>query len=981
MAQNTPSFFSRFGSQPAPTTTEKHRPRPKRRPSRAVLAENAPMPPAQSTEPGTSTPAYVPSRPAPRPPARSNSTSAAMDPPSTVLRNLSLKNVSTSSVSANAGSSASSLHVPAQSRPLSPRQLGKRPAHSPLPQLVPNPSNPLPTPPKPVPTPAQASSSSVRATPSPVPPPPPPPATSPPPVQKSASDGAPRNWNPYRSVTPDPKRRLPSRRPSINVLSKADSAKVKAPVNQQPPPAPPPQLARPRSSEDITSGLARMILTPPHTQRMVTYPGTSQYAAGAPSACGLTSLNAVRCALQLEQAIRAGGGTPGSGGLGMMMLGNMTKLDFVKDVMGIAPHWTSTEHLEVEDVLGMPIFERSLTCIGTEQRTTSRKNFREILAVLQSTRTTTSAAAGVIITRPPEIISILHFPAALPSPPPATFTQPTDTTRPPLQHVFAIFDSHPRPTHPTGSAFVVSASIDQTARYLEKLFAVDPEVLRDGGALLGAFDAHFVVAGDHPLPPSRAQSAPGVGLYLQPTDPDVYAANVGMLHAAIEARDVRVQARREVEAVLEQLRRSEAAYLRERRLREARDGKVRELEARVRELEAREERREQRKARRAAREAGGDKAESVPVPVDESKGPLAVLTPDEKGSPLGDEAEKKSGEETAKAEEEEKKEEAEKEEGKEETSKEHGDEPKDEHKGEAKPDPPAAEQVVQRTSTGSAWGVLSSLAGRGIPFWSSSPTPASTSDPSTARTPLTPKAPPLPIHDSISAPEITFHCDICQDTEPEIDVAIVEGCGHRFGRDCLKGFISSRLADGKFPIVCPTCAAEGTNGGELGVVSSWLAESVGITEQEFTRWTQFELAAYSFALECTQCGRSYMVSRDDYNDPSTKEFRCAMPDCDHVWCKSCSTTIEKGQTHTCDGSAELTRLMEKEGWKTCPGCNTPIEKNEGCNHISCTTPACNTHFCYVCGGKVIQSVVRNEINEAIMQHFSHCKLFDVPDEE
>jgi hypothetical protein len=28
-----------------------------------------------------------------------------------------------------------------------------------------------------------------------------------------------------------------------------------------------------------------------------------------------------------------------------------------------------------------------------------------------------------------------------------------------------------------------------------------------------------------------------------------------------------------------------------------------------------------------------------------------------------------------------------------------------------------------------------------------------------------------------------------------------------------------------------------------------------------------------------RCERSYMVSRDDYNDPSTKEFRCAMPDC------------------------------------------------------------------------------------------------------
>ncbi|ELU36911.1 hypothetical protein AG1IA_09053 [Rhizoctonia solani AG-1 IA] len=96
-----------------------------------------------------------------------------------------------------------------------------------------------------------------------------------------------------------------------------------------------------------------------------------------------------------------------------------------------------------------------------------------------------------------------------------------------------------------------------------------------------------------------------------------------------------------------------------------------------------------------------------------------------------------------------------------------------------------------------------------------------------------------------------------------------------------------------------------------------------------------------------------MVSREDYNDPASKSFTC-----------SCSTTIDKDKPHTCDGSAELTRLMD-----------------EGCNHMTCTTPACNTHFCYVCGGKVIQSVIRNEINEAIMQHFSNCKLFDVPDEE
>ncbi|QRW02411.1 protein ligase [Ceratobasidium sp. AG-Ba] len=958
MAQNAPDFFSRFGAASTPPTrshSSDSRPKPRRKSSRAVLIESkpasmstptptpAPTATAAATVPPTRRPSeasasnlYEPSRPAPRPPVRSSSVNA--------LRRLGSKNASTSSISVNAGSSASSRPTPAQSRPLSPRQMGKQPAKpAPLP-LSRHPSNPLPTPPKAVPV--QPSSSSTRTAPPPIPPPPPvPPATSPPtqttaappiqpptspPVQKSASDTTPRNWNPYRPTSPDAQRhhRI-ARRPSMNVPS-TSAPPVQAPVTQQQP-----QPARPRSSDEITSNIARLILTPPHTQRMVTYPGTSQYSAGAPSACGLTSLNAVRCALQLEQVIRAGG-VVGTGAVGAVMLGSMTKVEFVRDVMGIAPHWRSEDHLEVEDVLGLPMFERSLT---------------------------KSSTAGLIITRPPEIISVLHFPASLPTPAPATFSQ-SQATPPAPQHIFAIFDSHPRPAHPTGSAFIVSASIDQTARYLEKLFAVDPDVVQDGGALLAAFDAHFVVAGE--APPGRTVAGVA-GLHIATTDPDVYAANMGMLHAQLEARALRVQARREVEAVLEQLRQSEAAYLRERRLRETREGKVRDLEARVRELETRERDRERRRARKRAQRGHDQEREAV----EEGKDPLAVLTPDEKGSLFGEEKEEKDKEPPA----EEKQELEIKEEKQDEGVKES-------NENAEKTSSPTTEPTPQRSSTGISWNVLSSLPSRVIPFWSSSPSSVPAVDPVTVPTPISPKPPPAPVpEDAISAPELTFHCDICQDTEPEVDVAIVDACGHRFGRDCLKGFISSRLADGKFPILCPTCAAEGNSGGELGIVSSWLAESVGITEEEFQRWTQFELAAYSFELECTQCERRYMVSRDDYMDPSTKEFRCAMPDCDHVWCKSCSTTIEKGKTHTCDGSAELTRLMETEGWKACPGCKTPIEKSEGCNHMTCTTPACNTHFCYVCGGLVIQSVVRAEINEAIMQHFSNCKLFDVPDEE
>src|SRR5690348_2365825 len=33
--------------------------------------------------------------------------------------------------------------------------------------------------------------------------------------------------------------------------------------------------------------------------------------------------------------------------------------------------------------------------------------------------------------------------------------------------------------------------------------------------------------------------------------------------------------------------------------------------------------------------------------------------------------------------------------------------------------------------------------------------------------------------------------------------------------------------------------------------------------------------------------------------------------------------------------------------KDCPKCNKPIEKNGGCNHMSCP---CGHHFCWVCSG-------------------------------
>lgn len=50
-----------------------------------------------------------------------------------------------------------------------------------------------------------------------------------------------------------------------------------------------------------------------------------------------------------------------------------------------------------------------------------------------------------------------------------------------------------------------------------------------------------------------------------------------------------------------------------------------------------------------------------------------------------------------------------------------------------------------------------------------------------------------------------------------------------------------------------------------------------------------------------------------------------------------------------DKSSDLAqKLWIKTNTRPCPKCNVPIEKDDGCNHMTCTNPACRHEFCWIC---------------------------------
>jgi hypothetical protein len=182
-------------------------------------------------------------------------------------------------------------------------------------------------------------------------------------------------------------------------------------------------------------------------------------------------------------------------------------------------------------------------------------------------------------------------------------------------------------------------------------------------------------------------------------------------------------------------------------------------------------------------------------------------------------------------------------------------------------------------------------------------------------------------------------CPVCF---TEASVPTILTCGHTWCTSCLESYLVSAVENKAFPLTC-------------------LGDDASCTERISIILAKKILSGEDFASLCDASFWSYVHARGD------QFHHCPTPDCAQVYravsggvilqCPSCLVRICSGchaEAHdglTCE---ERDRAEDKlyHEWaathdvKNCPGCKTPIERSEGCNHMTCIK--CQTHICWQC---------------------------------
>ncbi|KAI4208727.1 MAG: hypothetical protein LQ348_000048 [Seirophora lacunosa] len=197
-----------------------------------------------------------------------------------------------------------------------------------------------------------------------------------------------------------------------------------------------------------------------------------------------------------------------------------------------------------------------------------------------------------------------------------------------------------------------------------------------------------------------------------------------------------------------------------------------------------------------------------------------------------------------------------------------------------------------------------------------------------------------------------FICTICFDDEPGMETYAMK-CGHRYCVDCYRQYLAQKVkAEGEAArIQCPT-------DGCSRIVDSRSMDLL-VTQELKSRYQTLLTRTYVDDLEnlkwCPAPNCEFAVDCGIKRHELSRIVPTVTCQCKHQFCFGCTMndhqptacSLVKLWLKKCEDDSETANWISANT-KECPKCGSTIEKNGGCNHMTCRK--CKHEFCWMCMG-------------------------------
>ncbi|KAI8886271.1 hypothetical protein K501DRAFT_322001 [Backusella circina FSU 941] len=198
-----------------------------------------------------------------------------------------------------------------------------------------------------------------------------------------------------------------------------------------------------------------------------------------------------------------------------------------------------------------------------------------------------------------------------------------------------------------------------------------------------------------------------------------------------------------------------------------------------------------------------------------------------------------------------------------------------------------------------------------------------------------------------------FMCDICCDDDLELETVGLSLCGHRFCRDCYTYYVSQKIQEEgeSRRIQCPqsNCAIVVDERTVEMLVSEEamnkyrdLLNRTFVDDNSLLKWCPAPDCEYAVECNVPKSSLTTVVPTVQCECSSRFCFGCGLYDHQPCVCGLIEKWMKK-----CKDDSETANWISAHT-KECPKCKSTIEKNGGCNHMTCRK--CRHEFCWVCMG-------------------------------